>query len=308
MNFQIFSAHAKQHGFTLNNRFRVFIPLPQKVIQSVNNLEPTEDDQARALKRGVRLVNILSGGASTSKRGLEIMCSASELPGKNFETNSSRQQGFGITMATGTSKDELNLSFLLSGDGLERQIFDIWDDHIASSSEKKVGYYQDYITDIKMEMLDFSGRPTFGIKFIDSWPTLFNKITIDKQQKTDKTQFDVNFNYRTSDFIWDGGEEVRNPLQGTQPGEILEDLQNGDFEQAAYRSRQLIVAAKNGTLGTKLGSDLYGQLSEIIENTAGVSAGQVEDMVSAFKNGPVADMGNNPDRNALLELCDRLLD
>lgn len=306
MDLRQFQAHARQHGFSLNNRFIATIPIPIKVSNRINNSEPQESDFESFIKKGARIVNILAGGTSTSQRGLQIMCSAADIPGLNIERSPNKRNGFNVNVATGISEEDVSFRFLLSSDCYEKKLLDIWREEIVDTKTRRAGYYLDYITDIMIQTLDTSNRRQFTVKLVEAWPSLFNKISLDKQQNTNFNTYDINFTYKRQESVTESGSS--NPFAELTPTKLVEDLMNGDLEAAAYKARDLKVAAANGSISTKLGGEVYSSLSSVVNQTVGISASDVENIIGGFKSSSVSTMpDNNPDKNVLSNLCDSLL-
>lgn len=306
MDYQQFAAHARKHGFMLNNRFMVTIPLPPKV-QAILDGDNVEDgDILDLLKKGFRIASILTGGKATSQRGLQIMCSSAEFPGLNIETSSNMMNGHKITVATGSSKDKAGFAFLLSEDAYEKKLLDAWRDYIVDRRTKKVAYYDDYVVDIEVASLGLDGLPKYTVRYLEAWPNTFSKLNLEKRVQSMMQTYSLNFTYKR--FEDDTQGSTTNHLKNSSLYRLGEDLMKGDLESAAYKAREVMLDVKNGTFNTKQAQDALNVLSGVMNDTVGVTGSQIEGIVSGFKSDVLPSITNVADRQSLTELSDRLLD
>lgn len=303
-DLELVRAHLLQHGVMLTNRFLVTIPIPTALEKEIGNTQEKDGDLASFVKTGIRLVNILAGGTSTSKRGLQVMCSGTQIPGTNIEVSDNKMNGHDTSPASGASYDLLTTRFMSSADAYEKRLIDIWLNFITNKDTKKVEYFDRYVTDVMVESLDSMGESQYGATMYDTYPKLVTALELDKTQSNSFVTFEVQWKF--SRLKYEVEENETNILGNTTAGKLVQDLQNGDVESAAARTRKVIVAAQNGTLDTKAGGEAYRAISNTVNNTAGVSAKDAENMIATARGSALKTVTSNNDKNALDNLVGKL--
>ncbi|QZI90529.1 hypothetical protein MYOV003v1_p0205 [Vibrio phage 207E48.1] len=299
-----FISHVRNHGVARSNRFRVTIPLPKKVSDQTE--EPDEEGIMSWVKTGVRLATIFTGGTVEGARGLQVMCSSVQLPGVNIDTSDVNQNGHSFKVATGTSKTEIDFNFLLTDDMLEKQTIDMWKEVIVDGKTKKVGYYNDYITDIQIDVLNSKDKVTYSVVLEEAYPVLFNPVELNKEEMDGYIKYQLMFVYkRTSNPTVD---TTSNPLLELTPVSLVNDVMTGNLDDAAYKARNLHKQIKAGTLKTSLGMETYGMCSNVLNESSGVGAqdmeGIVGGLVSTVKGTPNLD---SDDSNVIVDALQGIL-
>lgn len=293
-----------RYGVQRVNRFRVTIPLPQKINQLFDDTEsegffPTE------LKKAIQLGSILGGINGQGDRSIQFMCRSTEVPGYQTSTMRGEWQGHSFKIATGLESSSIMFSFQLSGDANEKKIFDSWKKLIVDEETRLVGYPDDYGVDIQVEMLDLQDNPIYEIWLVDAWPQTVQNISLNRLASDMANSLEASFTYtRLSDYK----PTKQNSVSGVPGslGEIIDGIANGDLEAAAYAARRLIVQAQSGDFSGEAGA-IFAKIDEIVRNTTGVSATEMgkvqmnlESMVSK-----ATGIGSS-DKNRLLDLVSKL--
>ena len=73
---------------------------------------------------------------------------AVSIPSRNITTGDIKNIGIGRKYATGQTENQLTISFMLTKSSWHRNFFEKWMQKIAPDSENRVGFYDDYTTDI----------------------------------------------------------------------------------------------------------------------------------------------------------------
>lgn len=304
MELELVRAHLLQNGVMLSNRFLITIPLPIDMEKAMGNTSEQDGDLANFFKTGVRVVNILMGGNSTSKRGLQVMCTASQIPGLNIETSDTKMNGHDVSTASGISYDLLSTRFLSSQDAYEKRVVDQWLGYIVNRETKRAQYYDKYITDIMVEALDPTETSQYGCTLVEAYPKLMTPLNFDKTQSNAVMEFEVQWKFLRIEY--EVQQSSSNLLGKTTAGKMVQSLSNGDLESAAYSARKLVVAQQNGTLDTKMGGEAYNAISKSVNNTAGVTAKDAENMVATINGTALKTVTSNEDKGALQNLTDKI--
>ena len=106
-----------------------------------------------------------------------LRCETFGFPGQNISTSiddlrtgPSREHAIGVTYAPITA------TFLTSKELVEKKMFTTWQylmiDAKAESPTPtyRIGYYKDYVADVKVKQFDDAGKNTYSIKLLDAFP------------------------------------------------------------------------------------------------------------------------------------------
>lgn len=129
-------------------------------------------------------------------RDLSFLCEAAELPGRGFMTTDIRYYGPNFKVPFQSSYEDLNLTFLVRENFLERELFDSWMENINPNATYDFSYKDDYDCTIKVYALsdvDFYGA-NYSFTFEEAWPVLVNAQPV--------TWADDNFHRLTVSFTY----------------------------------------------------------------------------------------------------------
>lgn len=293
-----------RYGVQRVNRFRVTIPLPQKVNQLFDETE-TEGFLPTEIKKAIQIGSILGGLNGQGDRSIQFMCRSTEIPGHQTSTMRGEWQGHSFKIATGLENSSINFSFQLSGDANEKKIFDSWKKLIVDEETRLVGYPDDYAVDIQVEMLDLRDNPVYEIWLVDAWPQTVQNINLNRLASDMANSLETSFTYtRLSDYK----PTKQNSVSGIPGslGEVIDGIANGDLEAAAYAARRLITQAQSGDFSGEAGA-VFAKIDEIVRNTTGISAsemGKVQMNLETMVN-QATGVGSS-DKNRLLDLIGKL--
>lgn len=294
-----------RYGVQRVNRFRVTLPLPQKVNQLFDDTASDQGLLPVELKKAIQIGSILGGVNSQGDRSIQFMCRSAEVPG--FQTSSIRGewQGHSFKIATGLEQSSINFSFQLSGDANEKKIFDSWKKLIVDEETRLVGYPDDYSVDIQIEMLDLRDNPVYEIWLVDAWPQTVQSIGLNRLASDMANSLETSFTYtRLSDYK----PTKQNSVSGIPGslGEVIDGIANGDLEAAAYAARKLIVQAQSGDFSGEAGA-VFAKIDEIVRNTTGISATEMGKVQANLETMVSKATGvGAQDKNRLLDLISKL--
>jgi hypothetical protein len=144
---------------------------------------------------------------------LQYRCTDAELPGRSLATFDHRTYGLFQKYPTQTTFNELNLTFLSSGNKKgqsetgfpEKRIFEDWLDYInptennatnnASNVLYNFRYKKQYVRDIEITHFDVvDDKKSYKVKFIECFPISINQVSLSWQNE-DVARFMVVFSY-----------------------------------------------------------------------------------------------------------------
>lgn len=176
-----FISKVKQDGLARNNRFIVGI------FANPNS----------------RIMNL---GENNWMRDALLLCDQVQIPGTNFNTADMRT--FGEIRKTPYERlyDDVNISFYVDTQMTVKLLFDNWMTYIQDPGTRNFNYYDDYVSDIVIEVQDTKNQSRYGIKLFEAYPKSIGAIQLDHSNK-DIMKLSVNFAYK---YYHIGAQEVEN--------------------------------------------------------------------------------------------------
>jgi hypothetical protein len=110
---------------------------------------------------------------------LAYRCEAAQLPGRTFATTDQRTYGPVEKFPYLTTYNDLDLTFIVSGDMEEKYFFDNWFEYINPKSTNNYKYKEDYSTDLLINQYDLSNRLTYSARIIQAYPISINQLDLD---------------------------------------------------------------------------------------------------------------------------------
>lgn len=164
------------------NRFDVFIPIP------------------------VPLLPYYSSGASQ----LSLRCEQSELPSRALATADRKIGSVPVQKFPYLSLyNDINLTFLVSGDMTEKLLFDAWLNIINPTSNFNFNYKKDYCTEIVIRQYDMSNNLTYDVLLIDAYPIAVNQLDLDwSNDGVHKLSVVFAYTYWTNNTLNDLGKNI----------------------------------------------------------------------------------------------------
>lgn len=144
---------------------------------------------------------------STTLRKLEFYCEATQLPGMSISTQQSRMFGEFREMPYERLFDNITLTFLVDNTLDTKAFFDTWINSIQDPAKRTFNYYNDYISDIDIEVLDTDDSPRYVVTLFECYPKSISSIQLDYNSKDImKLQVSINYRYWMSGQVDDAGE------------------------------------------------------------------------------------------------------
>ncbi len=288
------------------NRFQVTIPLPRKIQDKIDQTLGSNSILPDWLTQAVNIAGILSGNAGHGDRHIQFMCRSTEFPGYQVETVKQVITGHNMTVAVGIDRDHANFAFQLSKDCFERGVFEDWKDLIIDEKNRHVGYYDDYITDIQIDMLDNSDNVMDTVWLLEAWPITCENIQKNKLNADALDAFGVSFAYKRVTNEMDRSKGSTSGIPGSIGG-IIDGIMNGDLESAAYAGRVLIGEIESGNY-TGEALALVGKINEVMKSTTGFSGTEISKTVKGL--GKMVNMStkvSSVDKSSISNMLKRML-
>lgn len=151
------SAISARSGLARTNLFKVFLP-------SAASLGLT-DAQAE--------------GSTTT---LDLMCNATQLPGRQIATNERMIGMKSEKMPYGYLTDDVTLSFYDNNKYSIRRYFSGWQESMVSSDRREIKYKNEYAKLVGIHQLNKQGELVYKVTLLEAFPTTVNVIDLNNDQ------------------------------------------------------------------------------------------------------------------------------
>ena len=135
--------------------------------------------------------------ATDSARNVSLKCENISFPGRNIDTSPDTNI-YGPTreIATGFSFAELSATFQSSSDLREKEFFENWQKASFNANTWAMQFYNDYIGDIQIYLLDEQNERRYGVKVWECFPKNIGEQTLNYGTINEQLKLNVTFSYR----------------------------------------------------------------------------------------------------------------
>ena len=187
----LLSAFRSNEGYAQPNRYEVLILPPAKV-------------------GGGGQQNIFSGAERQSDaRAISLRAQNVTLPGRNLATSQEsnvygpdREIVEGVTYA-----DDISMSFQSSSGLSERVFFENWQKQAFNEKTWNLGYYNDYVANAEIYLLDEQDQRRYGIKLWEMFPKTIPAISLSNDSSGEIILTEIEFSFR----YWTSLDQNQNP-------------------------------------------------------------------------------------------------
>ena len=175
----------RDNGYAQPNQFDVVITYPPKL---------GGGNTANVFREMDRL-----GAGSTSKlRKISLRCESVQLPGRTLSSSPDnniygpvREIVEGVTYA-----EDLNMTFHGSSGLDERVFFENWQRQAFNEQTWNIGYYNDYVADIDIYLLDKQNQRRYGLKIHEAYPKTITATDLNSGTNNEIIKISVSFSFR----------------------------------------------------------------------------------------------------------------
>ena len=179
---EVLAEYHSKDGFAKTNRWEIIIT------------PPTGNRGGSGGNIFAPIMSANTGEGVTQKVG--IMCEAFSFPGRNLTTTpDSNLYGPEREMVNGYTFGDISSTFRLSSDHKEKQFFDTWQRLAYNPQDFSIGYYYDYVGEIRLYQLDEQDRRRYGIKLLECFPKTVDQMAV-TQSTGDLQRVSVTWAYR----------------------------------------------------------------------------------------------------------------
>jgi len=203
----ILSTFHSDEGYALPNRFEVLILSPPK-------------------RGGGITTNAYAGSERNSDaRAVSLRCESVNLPGRNLnsltDTNiygPTREIVDGVTYA-----EDIAMTFQASSGLNERVFFEEWQKQAFNENTWNVGYYNDYVSEVHIYLLDRKDQRRYGLKLMEAFPKTIEATELNQGSNNELIKTSVSFSFRYWQTL--DANRVSRPLGDLIASNLLDTVQ-----------------------------------------------------------------------------------
>lgn len=178
-------------GVAFANRYEVLVTPPPQLAPVVQ-LGPAANSLSGAFQQ-VMNMNMLYSMVPQ----INIRCETVTIPGRALATTSYRIYGPARQMPTeAIYSGEIGLTIILSEDMRERQLFDSWMNLISNRIDYKLAYYNEYTTNIQINMLNREDQITHSVILEETYPKSLGDIQVGYSRENEILRQEVTMAFR----------------------------------------------------------------------------------------------------------------
>jgi len=145
-------------------------------------------------------------------RKILLFCSDITIPGLNISTSPSRTFGEIREMPYEKLYDNCNMTYYVDQDMSVKHYFDSWVHSIQNTETRTFEYYQNYITDVTIEVEDARSESRYKITMFECYPKSVAQIQLGYDNKdVMKMQVSMNYKYWKYEKIAPSGKKEPGP-------------------------------------------------------------------------------------------------
>jgi hypothetical protein len=144
------------------------------------------------------LVNyfVSAGIQAADGSNLTLACESTDIPGKHFAAVDTRTYGPTFKTPHYAGFDDVSMVFRLSGDMIERKLFESWMNLIQDPTTNDFNFYKEYASTVEIIQLDKTGNEVYGVRLIDAYPISILPIPVDWNTVDTYQKQSIGFAYR----------------------------------------------------------------------------------------------------------------
>ena len=176
----------KHNGVAHENRFTVQFTPPKPVVRGLRDI------LVSALSGTLNKKNIFS---SESFADITLLCESCSLPGRQIMTLDYQLEKHAVKRPYSFFNDEINFTFILTGDYYMKKIFDNWSEQIMGFDNYRLNYIKDFVTDVTISQVNKKNLPIYTVVLHNAYPITFNSIVLDNTAENSVQKFSVTMAY-----------------------------------------------------------------------------------------------------------------
>jgi len=171
-------------------------------------LSTFHSDDGYALPNRFEVIITRPDASAKENRKVSLRCESINLPGRNLNTLTNTIYGPSREIVDGvTYAEDITMTFQASSGLEERVFFEEWQALAFDERSWNVKYYDDYVSDVDIYVLDKQDTQRFGIRLKEAFPKTINATDLSQSANNEIIKTSVNFSFR----YWETLDELRKP-------------------------------------------------------------------------------------------------
>ena len=146
------------------------------------------------------ITSVLSGTFNAKNlindyRDITILCESCSLPGRQIMTLDYQAEKHAVKRPYSFFNEEVNFTFILTGDYYMKKIFDKWSEEIMGFNNYRLNYIKDFAVDVTISQLNKRNLPIYTVVLNNAYPITFNSIVLDNTVENSVQKFSVTMAY-----------------------------------------------------------------------------------------------------------------
>lgn len=251
-----FVTHIKRHSIARSNRFRVSFTLPEKLRGKL----PT---------------------TNTVEKIISLTCLIADVPSIQEQTTTIEYGNTPRKVAFDRTTGDFPTTFLVTGNYIEKKLFDAWHSIIFKESESSIEFYDDYVANITVDSLNEQDQVVYSFTLTEAYPLSIGTLKLDRTAQNSQMVLDVNWAYHRIK----SGQDSRDILEGPATRDrtsVVPGLNSAKQRLFSVPGLDTFTGALQTSIDTVNG--LRGQLKGVLDVAASVKE-QVRDAKMAALDG-----------------------
>lgn len=205
-----------------------------------------------------------------------MYCESTNLPGMNIATVDARVFGENRSSPYMPLYPDLNLTFLVDADMKVLTFFEQWMNAVVNRRSRTLGYYNDYVNDLNIHVLNKLGDPIWTVMCKEVYPKSMSDLRFDSNNR-DIAKLDVNFAMKYWELEWRQDEDLTKVKDADNwPGDMGfgaggDFTAENKFPEDPMRCGKSLTALTTGSSLNSFGQKMneIGQLSPKVKESMG---------------------------------------
>lgn len=159
-------------------------------------LSSFKEDLARPSRFDVKISIPLDLTRIIDAKTLALRCENASLPGRTVNTTDLKIYGPQEKVPYQSSYEDLSLTFIVTGNMLEKVLFNTWIEKINPSNNWNFEFKENYVADIQITQYDISDNEIHTVQLIEAFPISVNQLDLDWSNDNSYHKLTVTFAYR----------------------------------------------------------------------------------------------------------------
>lgn len=182
-----------ESGYARANRFRVSFQMPSGIGEA-GYFTNTNSERGNIAATQNRL---------NGKGAVDIMCHTCTLPSREIQGIELKQYGPVHRMPVTGSYMPVSFAFYSGADLAVREYFETWQTAAINISSNTFNFYDEYTSDIKIQVLDVEDQVKYTVDIYEAWPSSVSQVDYSYSNNDTAQSFMVVMQYR----YWQAGHD-----------------------------------------------------------------------------------------------------